>query len=543
MLDTKLFGRARMRLPVGAALAAAAAFAPIGPAAAQSADASASALLADDPVPAEALPDAAGHGDRDTVLALLAAGADVDAPGSDGTPALHWLVERGDVEGVLRLLEAGADPTQASRHEVTPLYLAAANGNAELIARLIAAGADPNGRDAAGETMLMAAVGSGELAAVETLLEHGAEVDGRDREFGQTALMFAARADRTEIARALIAAGAEVDAKTRMAPEPGWILPNSRAGFGFGVGIIRGGLPADRGMRPFRRGGMTPLLYAARDGARATAEVLLDAGADIGGTEANEIAPLLMAVSNNRMELATRLIERGADLDRKDWYGRSPLWEAVNVRNLYLHNETFEHTVEREPVLELIRLLLEQGADPNPRTAESPPVRDHLLAITGTLEWVDFTGQTPFLAAALAGDVTVMRLLLAHGADPDIATFAGTTPLMAAAGVNWVVSQTYTEGPAALFEAVELCAELGMDVNAANSMGITAVMGAANRGSDDIIEYLVSRGARLDVADNEGRTPLDWARGVFLATHPAEPKPGSIALIEQLITSDRVAAR
>jgi hypothetical protein len=127
--------------------------------------------------------------------------------------------------------------------------------------------------------------------------------------------------------------------------------------------------------------------------------------------------------------------------------------------------------------------------------------------------------------------------MMEHGADPHIATIHGTTPLMAAAGVNWVVSQTYTEGPEALLEAVKLCIELGMDVNAANSMGITAVMGAANRGSDDILEYLVAHGARLDVADNENRTPLDWARGVFLATHPAEPKPSSIALIERLMAN------
>ena len=164
-------------------------------------------------------------------------------------------------------------------------------------------------------------------------------------------------------------------------------------------------------------------------------------------------------------------------------------------------------------MLDVIRLLLDRGADPNPRTKESPPVREHLLSGTGTLEWVDFTGQTPFLTAALAGDMTVMRLLLEHGADPHIATFHGTTPLMAAAGINWVVSQTYTEGPEALLEAVKLCVELGIDVNAVNSMGLTAIHGAANRGSDDIIEYLVSQGARLDIADNEGRTPLDWAHG------------------------------
>jgi ankyrin len=451
------------------------------------------------------------------------------------TGSLHELVEHGDVAGVARLLAAGADPAEPTRLDVTPLYLAAANGNAAMIRLLVDAGADPNAVDVVGETMLMAAVASGELEAVATLIAAGADVRARDRDFEQTALMFAARAGKVPIADALLAAGAAVDAQTRTGPEPPWVLPNSRPGFSFGIGIIRGGLPEDRGMRPFRDGGMTPLLYAAREGHTAMVERLLDAGADIEGTEANGITPLLIAISNDHAGTASLLIERGADLDAQDWYGRSPLWSAVNVRNLYLHNQTFEHVADREGMLRIVRLLLERGADPNPRTRESPPVRDHLLSATGTLEWVDFTGQTPFLAAALAGDVTVMRLLLEHGADPHIATFHGTTSLMAAAGVNWVVSQTYTEGPEALLEAVELCAELGMDVNAANSMGITAVMGAANRGSDDIIEFLVAKGARLDVADNEGRKPLDWARGVFLATHPAEPKPDSIALIERLL--------
>jgi ankyrin repeat protein len=180
-------------------------------------------------------------------------------------------------------------------------------------------------------------------------------------------------------------------------------------------------------------------------------------------------------------------------------------------------------------------LLLSKGADPNARTKESIPIRRFMLRTTGTLEWVDFTGQTPFLRAAYAGDVTVMRLLLKHGADPKISTYAGTTPLMVAAGVNWVYDQTYDEGQKNLLEAVKLCFDLGMSVNDKNSMGITAVMGAANRGSDEIIEFLVSKGARLDVQDNEGRTPLSWAEGVFLATHPAKPKPSSIALIKKLM--------
>jgi ankyrin repeat protein len=157
-----------------------------------------------------------------------------------------------------------------------------------------------------------------------------------------------------------------------------------------------------------------------------------------------------------------------------------------------------------------------------------------MYLLGGSLAWVDFTGQTPFLLAALSGDVSTMRLLLEYKADPKIATYGGTTPLMAAAGVNWVFNQTYTEGEPALLEAVKLCVELGMDVNAKNSMGLTPLMGAANRGSDSIIEYLVSKGAKLDAKDNVGRTPYNWAEGVFLATHSPVPKPSSMALIQKL---------
>ena len=150
------------------------------------------------------------------------------------------------------------------------------------------------------------------------------------------------------------------------------------------------------------------------------------------------------------------------------------------------------------------------------------------------MSWVDFTGQTPFLRAALSGDTTMMRLLLEHGADPNLATPAGTTPLMAAAGVNWVVAQTYTESPQALLEAVKLCLEHGADVNAVNSMGLTALLGAANRGVQRHHRLLVANGARLDVIDKEGRTPLRWAEGVFLAAVGAELKPATIALLEEL---------
>src|SRR5690606_13161480 len=235
----------------------------------------------------------------------------------------------------------------------------------------------------------------------------------------------------------------------------------------------------------------------------------------------------------DHVAVAHLLIERGADVNAIDWYGQTPLWAAVDVRNLDVDGPTRDNGIDRDAMLELIRMLLERGAEPNARTREYPPERRFITRL-GSLSWVDFTEQTPFLRAALAGDVTVMRLLLEHGADPNIPTFEGTTPLMAAAGGHWVVNQTFDEGPEALREAVKMCVELGNDVNAINSMGLAAIHGAANRGSNDIIEFLAANGARLDVADNVGRTPIVWAEGVFLATHPPVRKPETIALLERL---------
>jgi ankyrin repeat protein len=148
---------------------------------------------------------------------------------------------------------------------------------------------------------------------------------------------------------------------------------------------------------------------------------------------------------------------------------------------------------------------------------------------------VDVTGQTAFHRAALSGDVTTMKLLGEHGADPNIKSANGTTPLMAAAGVNWTVAQTFDEGPEALLEAVKLAHGLGNDVNAQNALGLAAVHGAANRGLNDIVRWLAANGAKLDIVDNVGRTPVTWAHGVFLATHPPVDRPETAALIESLL--------
>jgi len=284
-------------------------------------------------------------------------------------------------------------------------------------------------------------------------------------------------------------------------------------------------------------GNMSPLMYAAREGKIDAARLLLDAGANVNEVDKNDISPLFMAISNNHPDMARFLIDKGANINAKDWYGRTPLFAAVEMRNADMDYRTFEllqSPEDRKAMLDFIKLLLEKGVDPNIQVTEVPPLRSWMYLLGGSLAWVDFTGQTPFLLASLSGDVSTMRLLLEYKADPKIATYGGTTPLMAASGVNWVFSQTYSEGEPALLEAVKLCVELGMDVNAKNSMGLTALMGAANRGSDSIIEYLVSKGAKLDAKDNVGRTPYNWAEGVFLATLAPVPKPTSMTLIQKL---------
>jgi ankyrin repeat protein len=488
------------------------------------------------------LAEAAARQDVAAVRALLAEKVDVNAPDAQGTPALHAAVRLDDLELARTLLGAGADAALANRHGVTPLVLAIGNGNPEMMRLLLDAGADAKAVDPAGEPMLLLAARVGVADAVQLLLDRGAAVDAVDTAYKQTPLMVAVRENRLTVVTLLLDGGASVRARTRTGQTPNWVLPNSVPGFGHGVGIVRGGLPA-RGSRQPIPGSLTPLLYAARDGRLEAARLLVAAGADVNETDANDITPLIMAIVNNRVDVARFLIEQGADIHAADWYGRTPLWAAVETRNMDVDNATFVNSIDREPFLELIRTLLAKGANPNVRTKEVPPIRRTFLRTTGSLEWVDFTGMTPFLYAARAGDVTVMRLLLEHKADPHIPTFAGTTPLMAAAGINWVFDQTYDEGAARLLEAVTLCHELGMDVNATNSMGLTALMGAANRGSDDIIRFLVEKGARVDPKDNEGRTALTWAEGVFLATHPAKPKPGAIALLKSLMGGGQAPAQ
>ena len=467
------------------------------------------------------------------VRTLLRQGHAVDAREGDGSTPLHWAVRAEDLDTVNALLAGGAKVAAPNALGVTPAYMAAEMGNAAILRRLLDAGADIKTTDASGDTLLMAAVRAGNADAADLLLERGAPVNAGDPQLGHTALMWAARRNDTAIMKRLLARGAEPDARTRAGEKPAARVPGAGGG-SHGVGIVRSGVPPQGEQQP-TPGGMTALLFAARDGQLDATRLLLEAGADVNAADPNGISPLVMALTNGQFAVAKLLLDRHADAARADWWGRSPLWAAVDARNLAVRSgaPTDENGADRQAALDVITALLDRGVDVNARVKEFPPARRYLLPLA-SLEWVDVTGQTAFIRAAQAGDVPVMQLLLSKGADPKLATFNGTTALMAAAGVNWVVGETFSESPKRWIEAVQLCLDQRIDVNAANAMGLQAVHGAANRGSDDIIELLARHGAELNRPDKEGRTPYVWAQGVFLATNSPVAKPSTMALLDRL---------
>jgi ankyrin repeat protein len=442
--------------------------------------------------------------------------------GPGATTPLHDAVRRNDVEAVAALIKSGADVKAATRYGVTPMQVAALHGNAAILRRLLDAGADVDAATPGGETALMTAARTGNAEAVTLLLDRGARVNARDSARAQTALMWAVTEHHPEIVKLLAARGADVNARTTVTTPRGQYVP-ARAGGASGQGIIR-----QRAL-PTKDGGLSPLLFAVRDGDTAMTRLLLELGADVNQATGNHTSPLLIALLNGQVALAGELLDRGADPNLVDDYQRGALFAAIELRNFNHEKYPFLYDDGRDP-LDLIAALLAKGANPNQRTATTPV--HGLMQFDGS--WANFDGQTPFIRAALSGDIAVMRLLLRHGADPNLATTEGSTALMAAAGINWIPAQTYTRAEADYVEAVRLCLERGAPVNAANSLQLTAVHGAANRGWTSIIRILADAGAKLDVKDVGGRTPLTFANGTFLAIRPPVAKPDAIELLKKL---------
>src|SRR4051812_24989003 len=322
------------------------------------------AFAADDP-----LVHAAAAGDMPAVRTLLRQGHDADARAGDGSTALHWAVRAEDLDTINTLLRAGAHATVANALGVTPAYVAAEQGNAAILRRLLDAGADVKTTDASGDTLLMAAVRAGNADAVDVLLERGAPVNAGDH----TALMWAARRNDTAIMKRLLARGAEVDARTRAGEKP-VARPPGAGGGSHGVGIVRSGVPPQGEQQP-TPGGMTPLLFAARDGQVDAATLLLEAGADLNAADPNGITPMMMALTNAQFGVAKLLVDRHADLQRADWWGRTPLWAAVDARNLAVRSgaPTDENGVDRRGALPVLMATIHPRARVNTRGQEISP--------------------------------------------------------------------------------------------------------------------------------------------------------------------------
>jgi uncharacterized protein len=445
---------------------------------------------------AGSLSDAVRDGDRAAAIALLNQHTDVNVPEPDGTTALHWAVRQDDRELVDRLIKAGANVKAANRYGVTPLYLACVNGSAPAIAKLLDAGADANGATTEGETPLMTVARTGSVEAAKVLLAHGADVNAKEQWRQQTPLMWAVAESHPEMAQELIAHGADVNARQ---VTWNWERQMTKE-------------PREKWM-PL--GGLTPLLFAARQGCVDCARVLLKAGAEINAANPNGFSSILLAIINSHYDVAAFLLDQGADPNIADEVGRTPLYAAVDMHTLPDSNLPWPSEINNQLTsLDLIQALLAHGANVNAQLKKQQPYRSKVDRGADTMLG---TGTTPLLRAAKAGDTELVKVLLATGADVKLVTKSGMTPVMAAAGLGTKEEDTTgrkkTEAEA--IASIKLCVDAGADVNALDNQGDTALHGAAQKGHDQVVKFLVDHGAKLDVKDKRGRTPLDAAMGLM----------------------------
>ena len=432
---------------------------------------------------------AAAAGDAGAVRDLLAAGADVDAASVDGATALHWAVHR-DLPALVRLLvDAGADASVSNRYGVQPIALAATNGSAVVLEQLLDAGADPNASMPGGETALMTAARAGPPDAVRVLLRAGADPNARDDVGGQTAVMWAAARNNAPAVHALAELGADLHVRTTGPPSP-----SSRSYF--------------RSPEPTS---FTALLFAVRAGALDTTRALLDAGADVDDTLSDGQSALVVAAANAHWELADYLLDRGADPNLAG-AGWNALHQTVRTRRPNPSGGLAGPIpTGRVDSIDVVRKLIARGVDVDARMMANG-MKD------GQRSRLNRLGATAFFLAAKNTDVEAMRVLIEAGADPLIPSADGTTPLMVAAGIAiFIPGEDGGSLPGQedeVFEAVRMCVELGTDVNATNFRDETALHGAAFRGVNRLVDYLVEQGAALDARTVEGWTPLAIANGL-----------------------------
>jgi len=511
---------------------------------------------------------------------LIAARADVKATQPDGSTALHWAAYHGDASAAAALLKAGADPAAVTGTGMTPLALACESGNVDLVKLLLKAGASPNQTLRNGETPLMMAARTGRSPVIELLLWKGANIEAREKLRGTTALMWAAASSNADAVRLLIRKGADINArsgttapgrKPYVAPPGreriqefidgtglrgavvGQDTPEAKARFEEEKSLARSAIArfpktaeyAHRGNKQW--GGLTPLLFAAREGDVDSVRALLDAGVDVNQTSEYGWTALLTATQNRAYELGVVLLEHGAKPNIANEGGWNPLYIATDNRNI----ERGEYPTRKPDMdhLEFIERLLAAGADPNQRmhsTTETRTVFTH--------QWLNEEGATPFLRAAQSGDLVLMKLLLKHGADPKISTDHKVTPLMVASGIGWVEGVTYEWSPQATHDAARLILDLGADVNAQDTLdGRTALMGAAHKGRNDIIQLLVEHGADPSLRDVGSRDSIhalagltwqaiDYADGlVRVGVQSAIAHPDTSALLRRLMKERGIA--
>jgi len=452
-----------------------------------------------------------------SILATPSGKTAVNTPEADGTTPLDWAVRGEDLDTAKQLLAAGANPNAVNRYGVSPLSLAAGNANGDMVEILLKAGADAKTVIKEGETVLMAAARTGNPKAVRLLLEHGAVADAREERLGETALMWAAAENHPEAAKLLIAHGANVNAVTTD-------LKYNKDRFGLeGVLTI---LP---------HGHWTPLMYAARQGSLDAAKVLVDAGADKNARDPDLSTPAIIATINSHYDVAAMLVERGADPNLADTSGMAALYAAVDMNMpAEIYGRPNRKSTSTISALDLMKVLLAHGANVNAQLRSATVQRAHTPG-DGLLG----AGATPLMRAARTGDAAAMRILLEHGADPAMTTSNHTTALMFAAGNGrgTGVFQKDIGTERDMFNGVQVLVERGVDVNAANDNGQTAMHFAAQV-SDDIVRYLAGHGAALDVKDKQNHTPVDLALGIGARGRAGGPPPvrqQTAALLRDLI--------